>query len=706
MKTQLRRNFRCAAMVGTLLLAGAWLALAQSASNGKSADVPHLIKFSGALKDDAGHSKTGVTGIAFALYKDQQGGAPLWLEIQNVQADGKGSYTVLLGSTKSEGLPIDLFTSGGERWLGVQPQGQNEQPRVLLVSAPYALKAADAETLGGKPASAFLEVTPGNANGSAANAATSGASLAGALPTVHGSGKTNFIPLWKSKTTLGDSALFQSGGKVGIGTTTPSAPLDVKGNATIEGNQNVTGNVGIGSAPGSFQLQVTAANQLGTLIKGPASGVGAGLDLQTTGTGGKGWEILATGKTAAQGPNKLNIRDLSSGTDVFTIAPGGLVGIGSTNPGTVLQVTDTNAPNVSAVIAGDLSSSNPSAAAVFGDALATTGATRGVFGEEFSSSAGAVGVEGEAHASSGQTSGVQGYNFGSGNYSAGVSAVSGPGSGMTFGVIGVSNSPNGTGTLALGEGQSGTGLGLIGCCPVGLWGDTSSSAGGAAGLVGTADDARAIFLQNNSPSGVPTLFAFNASSGTLPVFAAGGSGGFCNIDTTGHLACANALSVLAPVDSGQRQVALYAVESPQNWFEDFGSGQLANGTVRINLDRTFAEAVNTGVQYHVFLTPRDECEGLFVSHATANGFEVHELHHGSSNVAFDYRIVALRRGLETVRLEDMTERLKKAQTPEPTVASGSRLTLPAPARHLTAELNRPLEADSKPYFREHGGGQP
>src|SRR5260370_25593661 len=36
-------------------------------------------------------------------------------------------------------------------------------------------------------------------------------------------------------------------------------------------------------------------NQLGALVQGPFSGVGAGLDLQTTGTGGKQWEILATG---------------------------------------------------------------------------------------------------------------------------------------------------------------------------------------------------------------------------------------------------------------------------------------------------------------------------------------------------------------------------------------------------------------------------
>ena len=35
-----------------------------------------------------------------------------------------------------------------------------DAPRVLLVSVPYALKAVDADTLGGKPASAYLMAAP------------------------------------------------------------------------------------------------------------------------------------------------------------------------------------------------------------------------------------------------------------------------------------------------------------------------------------------------------------------------------------------------------------------------------------------------------------------------------------------------------------------------------------------------------------------
>jgi hypothetical protein len=53
---------------------------------------------------------------------------------------------------------LDLFTSGKALWLGVQPQlpGEGEQPRVPLVAAPYALKAVDADTLGGKSVGDFV----------------------------------------------------------------------------------------------------------------------------------------------------------------------------------------------------------------------------------------------------------------------------------------------------------------------------------------------------------------------------------------------------------------------------------------------------------------------------------------------------------------------------------------------------------------------
>ena len=83
-------------------------------------------------------------GVTFAIYKQQDGGAAIWLETQNVTTDAAGNYSVLLGSTTATGLPSDLFSQQEQRWLGVQMQGQAEQPRVLLVSVPYAFKAVEA----------------------------------------------------------------------------------------------------------------------------------------------------------------------------------------------------------------------------------------------------------------------------------------------------------------------------------------------------------------------------------------------------------------------------------------------------------------------------------------------------------------------------------------------------------------------------------
>lgn len=132
------------------------MAAQQPAYSAVGGIVPPLVNFTGVVADVNGKALTGVVGVTFYLYKDSQGGAPLWMETQNVHPDNSGHYSVMLGSTTSSGLPSDIFVAGEARWLGVQAQGQAEQPRVLLVSAPYALKALDAETLGGKPASAFM----------------------------------------------------------------------------------------------------------------------------------------------------------------------------------------------------------------------------------------------------------------------------------------------------------------------------------------------------------------------------------------------------------------------------------------------------------------------------------------------------------------------------------------------------------------------
>lgn len=110
-------------------------------------------------------------------------------------------------------------------------------------------------------------------------------------------------------------------------------------------------------------------------------------------------------------------------------------------------------------------------------------------------------------------------------------------------------------------------------------------------------------------------------------------------------------STLIQTDSyGTRK--LYGIESPENWFEDFGMGQLQNGKAIVTIEPMFAETVNLTESYHVFLTPMGDCS-LFVAEKTPTSFTVQAMNGQTCNVTFDYRIVAKRLGYEEIRMEEM-----------------------------------------------------
>jgi hypothetical protein len=204
-----------------------------------SAVVPNLINFSGTLTDTNGKPITDVIGVTFYLYKDEQSGSPLWLETQNVQADSSGHYSVMLGATHSTGLPADIFVAGEARWLSVQAQGQKELPRIMLLSVPYALKAGDAQTIGGLPPSAFVLAAPATGVPTAAATQTAGSAPPPVSGVVTTGGTIGAIPLWTTDIEIQSSTLTQSGtgatAKIGIGTTAPTTTLDVHGGAAIRG---------------------------------------------------------------------------------------------------------------------------------------------------------------------------------------------------------------------------------------------------------------------------------------------------------------------------------------------------------------------------------------------------------------------------------------------------------------------------------------
>src|SRR5271170_4165334 len=105
--------------------------LAQSSSTPIAASaptvVPALVPYSGMVREFSGQA--GDLGVTFLIFKDEQGGEPLWAETQTVAVDASGRFKVHLGSSTPSGLPSDLFSTGEARWLEIQAAGQNPQPR-------------------------------------------------------------------------------------------------------------------------------------------------------------------------------------------------------------------------------------------------------------------------------------------------------------------------------------------------------------------------------------------------------------------------------------------------------------------------------------------------------------------------------------------------------------------------------------------------
>jgi hypothetical protein len=120
-----------------------------------------------------------------------------------------------------------------------------------------------------------------------------------------------------------------------------------------------------------------------------------------------------------------------------------------------------------------------------------------------------------------------------------------------------------------------------------------------------------------------TLYAANLATG------AG-----CGVDPYGNLNCTGTKNAVVPLDGGKRRVAMSAIESPENWFEDAGSAQLMGGVAVVQFDPDFIQTVNTEKDYRVFPAPNGDCRGLYVTNKAANSFEVRELGGGTSNVRF------------------------------------------------------------------------
>jgi hypothetical protein len=316
------------AMASIIVLVLSSAVSAQSSSSASSQSVPRLINITGVFRPASGQPTGPVETITLSIYAESEGGVPLWQETQTIAIDAQGRYSVLLGATRPDGIPAELFGGKSAHWLGTvfERTGEVERLRTRLTSVPYALRAAEADTLGGRPASDY-QLTPSASGGKEASATAAGTD--GVSTNVVQAGTTNFLAKYVNNADVGNSSVFEAAdNSIGLGTTTPFDRLHIRydnntGDFTGLAVQNTNG----GALAYSGMLFYDHTNAL-TQFQGYNN-----LTHE--------YRINNIAKSGGQFDGSINF--MTGSTSRFFVGSNGNIGIGTTTPKAALEISGGNA---------------------------------------------------------------------------------------------------------------------------------------------------------------------------------------------------------------------------------------------------------------------------------------------------------------------------------------------------------------------------
>jgi hypothetical protein len=569
---------------------------------------PLLLNYQGLLTDPAtgGLVPNGDYTLTFKIYDDEFSIEPvhlLWQETLVVPVEN-GLFNVFLGRTVAlNGIWID----GRYLWLGLTMAGEEEMvPRQRLVSVPYAINAADVRGADIHPDSIYI---------------------AGYGQVIDASGQwvgdpTGLVGPTGPAGATGPQGPVGATGSTGpqgpVGSTGPTGPTGVTGPQGLRGPTGPTGATGPQGIMGSTgstgpQGPVGATGVTGPQgLRGPTGATGVtgpqglqGPIGQTGATGPQG----VTGPLGATGPQGVTGPSGATGAQGLPGATGPSGPSGATGPTSLCGYTETCSTGMSLTSsAGD---------AIVGHSTATAEVRSGIIGR--SDSVEGRAVYGSATATSGTTSGM------------------------------------------FGQAASPAGRGITG------WAIASNGAGNA-GVYGRTDGGSTSYgMAGYAWAGGVGVGAWSASGNLIEAFSGGFPSGtkrfYVNQAGEVYATAFNPITA-ATGDAAAKHRALSTMASSEAWYEDFGSGSLVGGQTVVAIEPTFATVVNLKEDYHVFLTPLGDCQGLYVAGKTPTSFEVRELGGGKANVAFDYRIVAKPMGAEDVRLEEVEVEVRPAPVGE------------------------------------------
>ncbi|UCB52185.1 MAG: hypothetical protein JSV10_09395 [Candidatus Zixiibacteriota bacterium] len=554
-------------------------------------DIPKLINYQGMLTDDSGGPLTGSYNMTFRIYNAPSGGSLRWQETHTGVSVTNGLFNVILGSVNPDGVNLDFSE---EYWLDITAGGEHMSGRLRFTSVGYAYRAHRADT----------------------------ASVAVAAPS--GGGWTDD----GSVVRLGTSS-----DQVGIGLSNPNRKLYVA--------ENVSGL----SFPAKLDNPHSTYNTDATGILFSVGGDG-GHQLSTDrGKGGLVYQLTGTwnrGSFHFLQSDSANNSTPSLGQAVMTIKNNGNVGIGTTNPNSLLELKGS-------------------------DATLSLNSTSALSQLRF--------VQNDAN------KWTMAYNSGSG-YMYFYDHTAKAGTRMVL--------QDGTGNVGIGAAPPEHKLDVRGDRirlkedATGDWiamrtdGDVLdfSFAGGNlyvqsinAGehvLLNPSTNSR-VGVGTPSPltklhvdaSGCEARLGYEGYSGSsLGIWAEGAYAGGSFRDTESGNFCHAGYSSYKTYGVGSNdfvqnhpyskdQVITYAgLEGDEVATYTRGHARLTNGQALVKLGETLKWVTNPDIGLTAHITPRGECEGLYVASLTTSEMLVKEMRGGNSNIEFDYLVCGLRIGFE------------------------------------------------------------
>lgn len=304
---------------------------------------PGIVRLDGQLLTAQGEPRTGPVVMRVSLYATQEDAAPLWFEDQNVTLDQAGRYTVFAGAAQAGGLPPEFFATNAAQWVGLGVVGEPELPRTRLLAVPYAMSAGNADSLGGTPATEFVmsqnlaERVKKVLTGVDSTAGTANDIIKPMVSTV------GFIPKFSdtNNTTI-NSYLFETGDKIGLGTTSPISLFHMY-SATNGGTNLFTLENANADAYGpmflAYKNSASPANgdTMGYFVFWGKNGSGTRRDFGT---------LLVASDDVANGSEDSSFRfwNFVGGAEreVMTVKTGNL-GVGNTNPTAAIHISANSA---------------------------------------------------------------------------------------------------------------------------------------------------------------------------------------------------------------------------------------------------------------------------------------------------------------------------------------------------------------------------